>query len=70
VPNNLYFPSSSSIPPVNIMTAEPAAPQPPHDTTGAAETPGAPRKPPPARQQPSSAAAPPRPAPMPLTPAQ
>ena len=70
VPNNLYFPSSSSIPPVNIMTAEPAAPQPPHDTTGAAETPGAPRKPPPARQQPSSTAAPPRPAPMPLTPAQ
>jgi hypothetical protein len=70
VPNNLYFPSSSSIPPVNIMTAEPAAPQAPHDTTGAAETPGAPRKPPPARQQPSSAAAPPRPAPMPLTPAQ
>ena len=70
VPNNLYFPSASSIPPVNIMTAEPAAPQPPHDTTGAAETPGAPRKPPPARQQPSSAAAPPRPAPMPLTPAQ
>ena len=70
VPNNLYFPSSSSIPPVNIMTAEPAAPQPPHDTTGAAETPGASRKPPPARQQPSSAAAPPRPAPMPLTPAQ
>ena len=24
-PNNLYFPSASSIPPVNIMTAEPAA---------------------------------------------
>jgi hypothetical protein len=70
VPTPLYCPSSSSIPPVNIMTAEPAAPQPPHDTTGAAETPGAPRKPPPARQQPSSAAAPPRPAPMPLTPAQ
>ena len=70
VPNNHYFPTSSSIPPVNIMTAEPAAPQPPRDTTGAAETPGAPRKPPPARQQPSSAAAPPRPAPMPLTPAQ
>ena len=44
VPNNLYFPSASSIPPVNIMTAEPAAP-PPHDTTGAAETPGSPRKP-------------------------
>jgi hypothetical protein len=70
VPNNLYFPSSSSIPPVNIMTAEPAAPQQPHDTTGAAETPGAPRKPAPARQQPGSAAAPARSAPMPLTPAQ
>jgi hypothetical protein len=69
VPNNLYFPSSSSIPPVNIMTAEPAAPQPPRDTTGAAETPGAPRKPAPARQQPSSAA-PARSAPMPLAPAQ
>ena len=69
VPNNLYFPSSSSIPPVNIMTAEPAAPQPPHDTTGAAGTPGAPRKPAPARPQPSSAA-PARSAPMPLAPAQ
>jgi hypothetical protein len=69
VPNNLYFPSSSSIPPVNIMTAEPAAPQPPRDTTGAAETPGAPRKPAPARPQPSSAA-PARSAPMPLAPAQ
>ena len=44
VPNNLYFPSASSIPPVNIMTAEPAAPQPPHDTTGAAADPSA-RKP-------------------------
>jgi hypothetical protein len=74
VPNNLYFPSSSSIPPVNIMTAEPAAPQPPHDTTGAAETPAAPRKPPqgaaPTRQPPSSAAAPARQPPMPLAPAQ
>jgi hypothetical protein len=72
VPNNLYFPSASSIPPVNIMTAEPAAP-PPHDTTGAAAD-TAQRKPAPgaapARQQPGSAAAPPRAAPMPLTPAQ
>jgi len=32
-PNNLYFPSSSSIPPVSIMTAEP---QSPNSTTGAA----------------------------------
>jgi hypothetical protein len=46
-PNNLYFPSSASIPPVNIMTAEPPA-QRQHDTTGAADTatPTPPRKPP------------------------
>jgi hypothetical protein len=57
-PNNLYFPSSASIPPVNIMTAEPPA-QRQHDTTGAAETPTPPRKP-------AQAAAPaPRPAPAP-----
>jgi hypothetical protein len=54
-PNNLYFPSSASIPPVNIMTAEPAASatpaaQPPHDTTGAAEP-----APPPARKPQSGA---------------
>ena len=36
LPNNLYFPSASSISPVSIMTAEPAAP-PRHDTTGAGE---------------------------------
>ena len=71
VPNNLYFPSASSIPPVNIMTAEPAAPPPPHDTTGAAADPSA-RKPgaAPARQPPSSAAAPARSPPTPLTPPQ
>ncbi len=72
VPNNLYFPSASSIPPVNIMTAEP--PPPPHDTTGAAEaaTPTPPRKPPQgaSRQPPSPNNAPPRAAPMPLAPAQ
>ena len=46
-PNNLYFPSAASIPPVNIMTAEPPAQRQP-DTTGAAEpaTPTPPRKPP------------------------
>jgi hypothetical protein len=36
-PNGLYFPSSASIPPVSIMSAEPAAPQaaaPPEGTTG------------------------------------
>jgi hypothetical protein len=45
-PNNLFFPSSASIPPVNIMTAEPPGRQ--HDTTGAADTttPIPPRKPP------------------------
>ena len=34
--NTLYFPSSDSIPPVNIMTAEPAASA-PRETTGASE---------------------------------
>lgn len=44
-PNNLFFPSSASIPPVNIMTAEPPA-QRQNDTTGAAErTPTPPRRP-------------------------
>jgi hypothetical protein len=43
-PNNLYFPSASSIPPVNIMTTEPAASPPRERAVGAAEaTP--PRKP-------------------------
>src|SRR5262249_30008565 len=75
VPNNLYFPSASSIPPVNIMTAEPqAAQRQPQATTGAAETapPTPPRRPAqadaPPRQPPS--AAPARSAPMAVTPAQ
>jgi hypothetical protein len=71
-PNSLYFPSSSSIPPVNIMTAEPAAP-PPHDTTGTAAAPTPPRKPaaaPPPRQPTNPNAAPARTAPMPLAPGQ
>jgi hypothetical protein len=75
VPNNLYFPSASSIPPVNIMTAEPqAAQRQPQGTTGAAEAapPTPPRRPPqantPQRQSPS--AAPARSAPLPVTPAQ
>ena len=33
-PSNLFFPSSSSIPPVNIMTAEPAAHPPASDRAG------------------------------------
>jgi hypothetical protein len=71
-PNNLYFPSSNSIPPVNIMTAEPPAPA-PHDTTGASAAPAPPRKPAAATQprQPTNPnAAPARAAPMPLAPAQ
>ena len=75
VPNNLYFPSASSIPPVNIMTAEPTpAQRQPQDTTGAAEAalPTPPRRPPqadaPPRQSPS--AAPARSAPMAVTPGQ
>jgi hypothetical protein len=72
VPNNLYFPSASSIPPVNIMTAEPqAAQRQPQGTPGAAEA-APPRRPPqanaPQRQSPS--AAPARSAPLPVTPAQ
>jgi hypothetical protein len=71
-PNSLYFPSSNSIPPVNIMTAEPMAP-PPHDTTGAAAAPTSPRKPAaatPPRQPTNPNAAPARTAPMPLAPGQ
>lgn len=45
---NLYFPSSSSIPPINIMTAELAA-SPPNDTARAAVAP--PRKPTPGTSQ-------------------
>jgi hypothetical protein len=80
-PNNLYFPSSASIPPVNIMTAEPAtsaaasAGQPPHDTTGAAEPAPPPtpaRKPQQgaqqARQPPAPGSAPTRPAPLQIAP--
>ena len=69
---NLYFPSSASIPPVNIMTAEPATP-PAADTTGAAEPAGpTPRKPPQAASQvrppPSAGNTAARPAPLQLTP--
>lgn len=75
VPNNLYFPSASSIPPVNIMTAEPpAARRQSQDATGTTESapPTPPRRPPQAdsqtRQPPSTAPA--RSAPMPLAPPQ
>ena len=75
VPNNLYFPSATSIPPVNIMTAEPPpAQRQPQDTTGAAEaaTPTPPRRPPQAGPppRPPSSAAPARSAPIPVAPAQ
>lgn len=75
VPNNLYFPSATSIPPVNIMTAEPpTAQRPPQATTGAAEsaTPTPPRRPPQTNSQarPPSSAAPARAAPAPPAPAQ
>jgi hypothetical protein len=73
LPGNLYFPSASSIPPVNIMTAEPAA-APPHDTTGTGETGSGPRRGAPAAAQArppaSSSPAPARPAPTPLSPPQ
>jgi hypothetical protein len=43
--NNLFFPSSSSIPPVHIMTAEPATPrQPPTNPAGPTDAAAAPRK--------------------------
>jgi len=75
VPNNLYFPSATSIPPVNIMTAEPPpAQRPPQDTTGAADaaTPTPPRRPPQTNSQarPPSSAAPARATPVPSAPAQ
>ena len=75
VPNNLYFPSATSIPPVNIMTAEPPpAQRPPQDTTGAgdAATPTPPRRPPQTNSQarPPSSAAPARATPVPSAPAQ
>ena len=75
VPNNLYFPSAKSIPPVNIMTAEPPpAQRPPQDTTGAADaaTPTPPRRPPQTNSQarPPSSAAPARATPVPSAPAQ
>ena len=75
VPNNLYFPSAKSIPPVNIMTAEPSpAQRQPQDTTGAAEaaTPTPPRRPPQAGPppRPPASAAPARSAPTPPAPAQ
>jgi len=81
VPNNLFFPSATSIPPVNIMTAEPPPAQrppqeqrPPQDTTGAADaaTPTPPRRPAQTNSQarPPASAAPARATPVPSAPAQ
>src|SRR5215831_16969535 len=74
VPSNLYFPSATSIPPVNIMTAEPPpAQRPPQATTGAAEStpPTPPRRPQTNSQaRPPSSAAPARAAPVSPAPAQ
>jgi hypothetical protein len=60
VPNNLYFPSSSSIPPVNIMTVEPQAP-PAHDPAGNRQS-ASQRKQPPVAQSASQTPAPSAPA--------
>ena len=56
IPNNLYFPSSSSIPPVNIMTVEPQAP-PAHDPAGKGQS-ASQRKQPPVAQTSQTPAAP------------
>ena len=65
-PNNLFFPSASSIPPVSIMNAEPGIPQ---DTTGSADATKPARRPlPPARPPAQGGAA--SSAPLPLAPAQ
>jgi hypothetical protein len=50
LPNNLFLPSSSSIPAVSIMNAEPGAS--PADTTGSTQAPTPPRKPPQAQVRP------------------
>jgi hypothetical protein len=74
LPGNLYFPSASSIPPVNIMTAEPP-PAPSRETTGTADAgparkgaPAAGQARPPAGSTPAPAR--PAPAPTPLAPPQ
>ncbi len=64
--NNLFFPSASSIPPVNIMTGEPAV-RPPADTTGTSDAAATQRKsrpapPQPVRQQPAAGNSPAAPA--------
>jgi hypothetical protein len=64
-PNKLFFPSASSIPPVNIMAAEPAAPRQPSTEPAAASEPAAPPRRP-ASNAPSRQ--PPNPGPTSLTP--
>ena len=66
-PNNLFFPSASSIPPVSIMNAEPGGAG-HQDTTGSAEAKSA-RKPlPPARPPANASVAPAAPLPIAPTP--
>jgi hypothetical protein len=71
-PSNLFFPSASSIPPVNIMTSEPATAQQSHETTASADPAARTRKPPQgatqARQPPSVESGPARSTPLQITP--
>jgi hypothetical protein len=62
-PNSLYFPSSASIPPVSIMTAEPTGPPSAAAPADATAKPPAARKPAPATQQARRPAAPAAPGP-------
>lgn len=57
-PSNLFFPSAASIPPVNIMTAEPGGPPQPQDATGSTEAKPAPARKPRQARRPASPAAP------------
>ena len=58
--DNLFFPSSASIPPVNIMTSEPPAPEPaPATTSTTAAAPAAKKPPTPPRRPPAAQARPP-----------
>jgi hypothetical protein len=64
-PNGLYFPSSSSIPPVSIMNAEPTGAAAPADASGKAPAARKPAAPAQQARRPTNLAAPGRPAPAP-----
>jgi hypothetical protein len=70
-PSNLFFPSAASIPPVNIMTAEPNEPPKPHEAVGAAEAkpPSTPVRKPRRPRPPANASASPVSPPMQIGPA-